>query len=53
MLASQALGLICINGYSATSPETFTPFCEEPNAENRRYWLISEGMNPDLAFVIK
>ena len=53
MLATQALELKCINGYSATSPGTFTPYWFEPNAENRRHWLISEGLDPELPVVIK
>lgn len=53
MLASQALELKCLNGYSATSPATFTPYWIEPNAENRGYWLESVGIDPDLRVVIK
>lgn len=53
MLATQALGLICINGYSATSPGAFTPYWVDPNAENRSYWLNSEGIDPNLPVVIK
>lgn len=53
MLATQALGLICINGYSATSPGTFTPYWVEPNAENRSFWLNSEGIDPNLPVVIE
>ena len=53
MLASQSLGLICLNGYSATSPETFTPYWNLPNSENRRYWLESVGLEPELPVVIK
>lgn len=53
MLASQALGLICLNGYSATSPGKFSPYWMEPNAENRKFWLESVGLDPDLPVVIK
>jgi hypothetical protein len=53
MLASQALGLKCINGYSATSPGTFTPYWNNPNSESRKFWLEKEGIDPDLPVVIK
>lgn len=53
MLATQALDLICINGYSATSPWAFFPYWTEPNAENRHYWLNIEGVDPELPIIIK
>lgn len=53
MLATQALHLKCINGYSATSPLAFSMYWTEPNAENRRYWLNSLGLDPELPVVIK
>lgn len=53
MLASQALELKCINGYSATSPWAFHPYWVEPNAENRQYWLNMEGYDGQTPVVIK
>ena len=53
MLAAQAFELTCINGYSATSPRTFTPYWNLPNPENRKFWLSSQGLEPDLPVVIE
>jgi hypothetical protein len=39
MLASQALSLTCINGYSARAPEGFHLYWATPNEETRKNWL--------------
>lgn len=53
MLATQALGLISVNGYSATAPGAFSPYWVEPNLDNRKFWLESVGIDPDLLVVVK
>ncbi len=53
MLATQSLHLIAVNGYSATSPGTFTPYVLSPNKESREYWLQTEGVDPNLPVVVK
>ena len=39
MLASQSLSLKCLNGYSATSPEGFSFYWNNPNEESRNVWI--------------
>ena len=53
MLASQALGLACVNGYTATAPYCFDKYWDLPNEENRLIWFEVENYTPDTVFVIK
>ena len=39
MLASQSLSLKCLNGYSATSPEGYSFYWNNPNEESRNVWI--------------
>nr|MBX2814650.1 hypothetical protein [Saprospiraceae bacterium] len=39
MMASQALALKCLNGYSATAPVGFSFYWDRPNPETRMRWL--------------
>ncbi len=48
MMASQALGLKCINGYSATSPQGFNHYWDNPNEETRKIWLDTKGKDVKL-----
>jgi hypothetical protein len=52
MLATQRLGLLSINGYSATCPGQFCPFWRIPNEKNRIHWLKSEAINPHIVIVV-
>lgn len=52
MIASQDLNLICINAYTATSPNEYSPYWWKPTKENRTNWL--NHMNcKDSVFVIE
>lgn len=50
MLASQALGMKCLNGYSATSPLFYDKYWYNPGPESRAEWL---SQFPDLKTRIK
>ena len=53
MLASQALNLKCVNGYSAMSPLNYDKFWREMNEETRLIWFKTKSFNPDNLYVIK
>lgn len=52
MTASQEANLICLNGYTATSPGEYTPYWWNPNEENRIYWLNYKNYSPKELYVI-
>ena len=52
MLASQQVGLKCLNGYSATSPGGYGNYWEKPNAEGRTIWLNRKNQDTTNIVVI-
>jgi hypothetical protein len=52
MLASQSLGLKCINGYSAVSPKDYHFYWLNMDEPSRNIWLTSKSINPDSLYVI-
>jgi hypothetical protein len=52
MLATQALGLVCVNGYTATSPGTYTPFWMGLDSVSRKYWFKENNMTDDHVQII-
>ncbi len=53
MLATQSLGLKCLNGYSATAPEGYHIYWGNPNVESRKNWLSSRNISTCKIKVIK
>lgn len=53
MLASQYLGLKCLNGYTATSPGKYTPYWFHPDENTRKIWLKSVNADTLKVYVIK
>ena len=53
MLATQSLGLISINGYTATSPYIFDKYWIKPNREHRQMWLETKGVTLDTVYVLR
>lgn len=53
MLATQQLGLKCINGYSATSPPEYTGYWNNLNEESRVAWLKAIKFQNAQIYVIK
>jgi len=52
MLASQTLDLICLNGYSSTSPPNYGKYWEHPDSLSRMEWLKSKDLgNKKIAVV--
>ncbi|MDI1355526.1 MAG: hypothetical protein PSX36_11435 [bacterium] len=45
MLAAQTLGLRTLNGYSATSPQGYSPYWIKPNKESREAWLRAKKIS--------
>ncbi|MDQ3191571.1 MAG: hypothetical protein M3Q58_08255 [Bacteroidota bacterium] len=52
MLAAQSLNLKAVNGYSSTSPYSYTPFWMEMNSQARENWFKSVEFVPDTVYVI-
>jgi len=53
MLAAQALHLISVNGYTATSDHMYTPYWFEPSTANRLHWFSRfPGMEDTKVHVI-
>lgn len=48
MMASQDLNLICVNAYTATSPDEYSPFWWDPSEENRNRWLDYMNCDEDI-----
>ncbi len=53
MLATQSLGLISINGYTATAPYVFDKYWGNPNSIYRNEWLESKGVVLDTIYVLR
>ncbi|MFM9985545.1 MAG: hypothetical protein ACKVOK_09965 [Flavobacteriales bacterium] len=53
MLCAQDHGLICLNGYTATSPVGFDAYWMNPNEKTRKIWLNRMGFPEDRVWVIK
>jgi hypothetical protein len=52
MLAAQKYNLKTINGYTARCPGEFSLYWNEPNENNRNYWLLSKKSDLDTLYVI-
>jgi hypothetical protein len=52
MLASQKLGLKCINGYSSTSPRGYSGYWILANKPGRMAWLEVKKFPPDSVIVV-
>jgi hypothetical protein len=52
MLASQEVGLKCVNGYSATSPREYTDFWNNLDAPSREKWFASQNYQPNNLVII-
>ena len=53
MLCAQDHGLICLNGYTATSPVGFDAYWMNPNETTRKIWLKQMGFPENRVWVIK
>ncbi len=53
MLAAQSMGMKSLNGYSATAPNGFSAYWNNPNEETRKIWLKEKNMDTLELFVIK
>jgi hypothetical protein len=52
MLAAQTLDLICLNGYSSTSPPNYGKYWEHPDSLSRMEWLKNKDLgNKKIAVV--
>lgn len=52
MLASQSLGLKCLNGYSARSPLNFNFYWVDPNEKTRMIWLDQKQVPYNIVHVV-
>lgn len=52
MLCAQEHGLICLNGYTATSPVGFDAYWMNPNAKTRRIWLEHMNFPEDRVHIV-
>lgn len=53
MLCAQDHGLICLNGYTATSPVGFDAYWMNPNETNRKIWLQHMQFPEDRVHIIR
>ncbi len=53
MLASQALNLKSVNGYSGNSPKGFDPFWWNPSETTRKQWFNAIHFEPDTLYVVR
>lgn len=51
MLVAQKLSLKTINGYSATCPNSYSPFWETPTQENREFWLKDFKIDEEIQII--
>ncbi len=52
MLAAQTLSLKSVNGYSATSPGSYTQYWGELSENGRKNWLASKNHASDFVYII-
>jgi hypothetical protein len=52
MLAAQTLDLICLNGYSSTSPPNYGNYWEHPDSLSRAEWLNNKDLGNKKLIVV-
>lgn len=52
MLATQALNLKSVNGYSGTSPKNFHHFWMKMDTPSRKIWFKEKNFQPDTVYVV-